>query len=204
MAGRKRRPARRLLRRWAALWSRGVGRSRVVGRAAGAWLRPWRPEVEVDVSGKRGRRLRRAIARAARSHIRALRVTPPVHLLVVVQRTVAVEGRPHASLLQVFEGGAGPRRHVLFLAASAGDRTLGDAEVVAALRHQLQHVVAAELGAPVNAAAEPVAGRAGTDPAPPPPEQPEPSPLDELAAAPAAFGGLNGGLPVPAERRERS
>ena len=93
---------------------------------------------------------------------------------------------------------------MLFLAASAGDRTLGDGEVVAALRYQLQHVVAAELGAPVNAAAEPVPGRAGTDPAAPPPGPSEPTPLDELAAAPAAFGGLNGGLPVPAERRERS
>ncbi|MCY4638940.1 MAG: hypothetical protein OXC94_01175 [Chloroflexi bacterium] len=200
MAGRKKRPRRRVARRLAAVWSRVVRRSQGLGRAASARLRPWRPEVEVDLPGKRGRRLRRAIARAARSHLRALRVTPPGHLLVVVQRTVVLDGRPLASLLQVFEGERGPRRHVLFLAASTGDRKLGDGEVVAALRHQLQRVVAAELGAPVATEAEPVAGRAEPDHTPPPSEPPEPTPLEELASSPAAFGGLNGGFPARAGR----
>ncbi len=200
MAGRKKRSRGRAVRRWAAVWSRGIRRWASLGRAAGARLRPWRPEVEVDVAGKRGRSLRRAIARAARRHLGALRVTPPAHLLVVVQRTVVLEGRPLASLLQVFQAESGARRHVLLLAASTGDRKLGDGEVVAALRQQLQRVVAAELGAPVATQAEPAAVRAESAPAPPPPETPEPTPLEELASTPAPFGSLNGGFPARAER----
>jgi hypothetical protein len=98
------------------------------------------------VNGKRGRRLRKAIARVTRSHLRALGVTPPGHLLVVVQRTVVEEERPLAALLQVFEGGEGQRRHVLFLALSVAGRQVSDEEVVATLRQQLQRVVADELG----------------------------------------------------------
>ena len=144
MAGRKKRPARRITRRWNAVRRWCAARSRGVRIAARARLRPWRPAVEVDVRGRRGRRLRRAITRVTRSHLSALGVTPPAHLLVVVQRTVVLEGQPLAALLQMFEGEGGPRRHLLFLAASAEGRKASCAEVVAALRQQLQRVVAAE------------------------------------------------------------
>ena len=192
MAGRKKRSARRITHRWAAVRRWCAARSRGVRPAAGARLRPWRPAVEVDVRGKRGRRLRRAIARVARSHLRALGVTPPGHLLVVVQRTVVLEGRPLAALLQVFEKEGSPARRVLFLAASAEGRKVPHEELLATLRQQLQQVAAADLGTPVNTATEPVPDRAEAGGFPPPPEPPETTPLEELASSPAAFGGLNG------------
>ena len=204
MAGRKKRPARRITRRWNAVRRWCAARSRGVRIAARARLRPWRPAVEVDVRGRRGRRLRRAITRVTRSHLSALGVTPPAHLLVVVQRTVVLEGQPLAALLQMFEGEGGPRRHLLFLAASAEGRKASCAEVVATLRQQLQRVVAADLGTPANTATEPVPDRAEAGGFPPPPEPPETTPLEELASSPAAFGGLNGargrGRPIGGER----
>lgn len=199
MAGRKRRAARRITHRLVAVRRWCAARARRAGIAFRARLRPWSPAVEVDVRGKRGRRLRRAAARVARNHLRALGVTPPGHLLVVVQRTVPLEGRPLAALLQIFEGGRGPTRHVLLLAASAGDRKISDDEVLATLRQQLQLVVAAELGVPANTATEPACDRPEPGGFPPPSEPPETTPLEELASSPAALGGLNGSRPGAAD-----
>ena len=199
MASRKKRRGRRIARRRAAVWNRCRQWCAGVRRAAGVRLHPWAPAVEVDVDGKRGRRLRTAIARVTRSHLHALGVTPPEHLLVVVQRTVAQEGRPLAALLQVFEGSGGRKRHVLFLALTAGDRKVGDEEVVATLRQQLQRIVAAELGTLLDTAAEPARVEREIEVAPPAPERPE-SPLDELAATPDAFRGLHGTRPIAAHR----
>ncbi len=127
--------------------------------ASGRW-RPWRPQVAVDLPGRRGRRLRRSVARAAGSHLRALGVRPPAHLLVVVQRTVAAEHRPLQALLEVYENGAGERRHVLFLALAADGRALREGEVIATLRQQLQRVASDELGAlALRVAAEPPRAR---------------------------------------------
>ena len=141
-------------RRWAAgIVSSGRSasiwcRSRLMsgGRVVARWIRPWRPVVAADVKGKRGRRLRKEIGRVTRTHFHALGVTPPAHLLVVVQRTVVEEDRPLAALLQVFEDGENRRRHVLFLALSAGGEQVSDEGVLATLRQQLQRVVADELG----------------------------------------------------------
>ena len=113
----------------------------------------------------------------ARSHLQALGVTPPGHLLVVVQRTVTMEGRPLQALLQVFEDASGRTRHVLYIALTAGGRRSSDEDVVATLRQQLQHVVAAELGtarlvALEAPAAPPAAGSVDS--------RPEPSLLDDL------------------------
>src|SRR5690606_39786598 len=64
---------------------------------------------------------------ATRTQFRALGVTPPQHLLIVVQRTVVDGDRPLASLLQVFEQPGGDRRHVLFLALAVGEESMSDA-----------------------------------------------------------------------------
>ncbi len=112
----------------------------IVGRC-----RPWTPVVLVDAKRARARRLRRAIARATRAQFRALGVTPPAHLLVVVQRTVHEE-RPLSALLQVFEDGDGLRRHLLFLALTVQGEPVGDSEVVATLRQQLHRVAGDGLG----------------------------------------------------------
>src|SRR5690606_17873842 len=111
----KRRRPRRLARwrarvasamRWCA--ARAAAGSRVIaGR-----LRPWQPAVIVDARRGRTRRLRRMLNRATRMQFHALGVTPPEHLLIVVQRSVRGD-RPLASLLEVYEDAHGARRHVL-------------------------------------------------------------------------------------------
>ncbi len=150
MSSRKRRRGPRVVARIVLALGRASALSRrrvaIGGRALAARLRPWRPVVVADVRGKRGRRLRTEIACVTRTHLRALGVTPPQHLLVVVQRTVVEEGRSLAALLQVFEDGVGRRRHVLFLALSADERQVGNEELLATLRQQLQRVVGDELG----------------------------------------------------------
>ena len=108
--------------------------------------RPWTPEVLVDAKRARARRLRRAIRRGMRAQFRALGVTPPAHLLVVVQRAVSEE-RPLAALLQVFEDAGGVRRHVLFIALTVNAEPVSDGEVVAILRQQLHRLVGDALGA---------------------------------------------------------
>ncbi len=171
-------------------------------RGVASRLRPWRPPVEADVGGKRGRRLRRAIAGTARSHLRALGVTPPGHLLVVVQRTVTMEERQLQALLQVFEDSAGRTRHVLYVALSVGGRRVADEEVVATLRQQLRHVVASELGTlrvvPLEATTvQPAAERGESVP------EPGTSPLDDLALPERAGAGPNGAFPADVMRGER-
>ena len=187
-------PAR--IRRWAGRWAAALG------RAAGSRLRPWRPAVETDVSGTRGRRLRRAVARVTRNHLRALGVAPPGHLLVVVQRTVTVGERQLASLLQVFEDADGRTRHVLYVALSVGGRRLSDEDAVATLRQQLRHVVGAELGALRVVALEAAAVPAATGDAELAAE-PEVEHLEE-ALPPARVGAdTNGAFPVDLVRAER-
>lgn len=198
---RGRRAAKRLVAPFAAAWrwsARQVARLR---RALAAHLRPWRPAVAVDVNGSRGRRLRGTIARVTRSHFAALGVTPPEHLLVVVQRTVVEEERPLAALLQVFEDGAGRRRHVLFLALSVGGRQVGDEEVIATLRQQLQRVVADELGTlRLRVPLEPARGRLPAAVVPLR-REPEPPPFDEEVPPPEVYEGYDdGAMAVAAER----
>ena len=173
---------------------------RATGRALVARLRPWQPVVAADVQGKRGRRLRNEIARVTRTHLRALGVTPPQHLLVVVQRTVVEEGRPLAALLQVFEDGEGRRRHVLFVALSADERQVSNEEVVATLRQQLQRVVGNDLGKlALSVPLEPARTRPA---AVVPIRRGQESPLfDHEAPPPEAFEGYDdGAFAVAAER----
>ena len=156
--------------------------------------------VAADVQGKRGHRLRTEIARVTRTHLRALGVTPPQHLLVVVQRTVVEEGRPLAALLQVFEDGEGRKRHVLFVALAVDGRQVSDEEVVATLRQQLQRLVGDELGTlRLSVPLEP----ARTRPAAVVPirRAQEPPLFDHEAPPPEAFEGYDdGAFAVAAER----
>ena len=157
--------------------------------------------VAADVRGKRGRRLRNEIARVTRTHLRALGVTPPRHLLVVVQRTVVEEGRPLAALLQVFEDSEGHRRHVLFVALSADERQVSNEEVVATLRQQLQRVVGDELGPlRLSVPLEPARVRPAASVVPIRRSQETP-PFDHESPPPEAFEGYDdGAFAVAAER----
>ena len=148
------------------------------------------------MDGRQGRRLRRAITRVTRDHLRGLGVAPPGHLLVVVQRTVTLEERPLESLLQVFEDAEGHRRHVLFLALTASGRDVDDEELLATLRQQLQRVVAPQLGTPVSMPRAP-------EPEPAPAEPtPWVGPFEKEASPLEAFEGRNGAFAAAAGRSD--
>ncbi len=144
---RKRRPGAvaRMATAAARLWRWCAAQVTAGWQTASRRLRPWKPVVLVDARRARARRLRGSLSRAARAQFRALGVTPPAHLLIVVQRTVHEE-RPLAALLQVFEDADGARRHVLFIALTVDGEPVGDGEILATLRQQLHRVVGDALG----------------------------------------------------------
>ena len=107
-----------------------------------------RPIVIVDARRRQARRLRRDVARAARTYARALGVELPQGLLIVVQRVV-YEGRQLNGLLQAFEGSNGHRRYVLHLALSVNGRSVNEDELLAALRHELARALEDVIGKPV-------------------------------------------------------
>ncbi len=151
------------------------------------------------MEGRQGRRLRRAITTVTLGHLRGLGVTPPGHLLVVVQHAVVLQERPVESLLQVFEDGEGRRRHVLFLALTAGDRELDDEGLVATLRQQLQRVVAPQLGTLLSMPEEPARVRPEAEPLP---DEPGPwaGPFEKEVSPLEAFESRNGAFAAAAER----
>ena len=141
----------RLARRW------GDHCRRLLRRAVyccwSAAVRLWRhlrrgPTVIIDARRRQARRLRREIARAARTYARALGVELPTGLLVVVQRVVH-EGRQLNGLLQAFDAPDGDRRYVIHLALSVNGRPVSDDELLAALRHQLTRALEDAIGKPV-------------------------------------------------------
>jgi hypothetical protein len=113
-------------------------------RAVARRLRP-APIVIVDVRRRQARRLRWQVGRAARTYARALGAELPPRLLVVVQRVV-YEGRQLNALLQAFDAPDGSRRYVLHLALSINGRQVSEDELLAALRHQLAHVLEDAVG----------------------------------------------------------
>ncbi|MDP2949770.1 MAG: hypothetical protein Q8P22_09575 [Chloroflexota bacterium] len=110
-------------------------------------LRTRGPAVIVDSRRRQARRLRREVARAARTYARALGTELPQGLLVVIQRVV-YDGRQLNGLLQAFDGASGNRRYVVHLALSVNGRQVGDDELVAALRHQLTRALEDIVGKP--------------------------------------------------------
>ena len=116
-------------------------------RAAVRRLRRPGPMIIVDVRRRQARRLRREVARAARTYARALGAEVPPRLLVVVQRVV-YEGRQLNGLLQAFDTPDGSRRYVLHLALSINGRQVSEDELLAALRHQLARVLEDAVGKP--------------------------------------------------------
>jgi len=138
-----------VVRRWASR----IGRAWLVAattcwRAAKRGLRRRGPIVIVDGRRRQGRRLRREVARSARTYARALGVELPPGLLVVVQRVVH-EGHQINGLLQAFDASNSNRRYVAHLALSVNGRQVSDDELLAALRHQLARVLEDIVGEPV-------------------------------------------------------
>lgn len=200
--GRKRRP--RLMARWAARMRSAAQRCVTLMKAG--WsatvhrLRPWKPVVIVDAKHGRARRLRRALVRATRAQFKALGLAPPEHLLVVVQRVV-LSDRPVASLLQVFDGRDGRRRHVLYLAFVVGDDSMSDGAIVSTLRQQLDEVVGEALG-PVVRAVPVTAARPPASVVPLRPVAPEPPPFDDDDVPPLddSWVPMDSGAVAAAER----
>lgn len=141
----------RVVRRWADLcWQVCLRAFGLCRRAAvRLYQRLWRrrPTVIVDARRRQARRLRRDLARAARTYARALGVELPLGMLIVVQRVV-YEGRQLNGLLQAFEGSNGHRRYVLHLALSVNGRSVNEDELLAALRHQLARALEDVIGKP--------------------------------------------------------
>jgi hypothetical protein len=117
-------------------------------RAAKRGFRRRGPTVIVDGRRRQARRLRRELARAARTYACALAVELPPGLLVVVQRVVH-EDRQLNGLLQAFDGPNGGRRYVVHLALSVNGRQVSEDEQLAALRHQVALVLQDVVGKPV-------------------------------------------------------
>ncbi len=143
----------RLLRSIRAAAGRVVRACAEVGttcwRAAVRRLRRPGPTVIVDVRRRQARRLRREVAKAARTYAQALGAEIPPRLLVVVQRVV-YEGRQLNGLLQAFDAPDGSRRYVLHLALSINGRQVAEDELLAALRHQLARVLEDVVGKPAR------------------------------------------------------
>lgn len=149
---RKKTAGRRLtdvIQRW---FNKGVYICRNVGIAC--WTAAMRrcrrgPTVIVDARRRQAQRLRRNIARVARTYARALGAQLPDSLLIVVQRIV-YEDRQLNSLLQAFETlGGGSQRYVIHLALSVNGHPVSDDELASAMRHQLTRVLKDSIGKPV-------------------------------------------------------
>jgi hypothetical protein len=142
----------RLVLRWASIGWRLCASAAGLARRMLARLyrrvRPGGPTVIIDARRRQARRLRREVARAARTYARAFGAEPPPGLLVVIQRVVH-EGRQLNGLLQAFEGADGNRRYVAHLALSVNGRQVSEDELLAALRHQLSRALEDAIGKPV-------------------------------------------------------
>ncbi|HMS71503.1 MAG TPA: hypothetical protein PKB03_00575 [Baekduia sp.] len=85
--------------------------------------------------------------RTVRGYAKALGVELPGGLALIVQRVV-FDGRQVNGLLTAFDSD-GTKRYVIQLALAVNGREVSDAELVAALRHQLAAVFADAIGKPV-------------------------------------------------------
>lgn len=105
------------------------------------------PRVIVDAPRREAWQLRRLVRRSARGYARALGVSLPDGLAVIVQRVV-FDSRQVNGLLCAFEN-EGRKRYVIQLALSVNGREVSDGELLAALRHELSAVFADAIGKPV-------------------------------------------------------
>jgi len=110
-------------------------------------IRSRRLTIIADAPRREAWQLRRLVRRTASSYAKALGVSLPNGLAIIVQRVV-FDGRQVNGLLTAFEAD-GARRYVIQLALSVNGREVSDGELVAALRHQLSAVFADAIGKPV-------------------------------------------------------
>jgi hypothetical protein len=110
-------------------------------------IRGQHPTVIADAPRREAWQLRRLVRRTARGYAKALGVSLPGGLAIIVQRVV-FDTRQVNGLLTAFESDD-EKRYVIQLALSVNGREVGDGELIAALRHELSTVFADAIGKPV-------------------------------------------------------
>ncbi len=148
---RRSRKQRCLLCRW-TIASRGQTRRSLIAGARTVRqiyrrIRNRRLTIIADAPRREAWQLRRLVRRVARSYAKALGVSLPNGLAIIVQRVV-FDGRQVNGLLTAYQSDD-EKRYVIQLALSVNGREVGDGELVAALRHELSAVFADAIGKPV-------------------------------------------------------
>jgi hypothetical protein len=105
------------------------------------------PTIIADAPRREAWQLRRLVRRVARSYAKALGVSLPNGLAIIVQRVV-FDGRQVNGLLTAYQSDD-EKRYVIQLALSVNGREVSDGELVAALRHEMSAVFADAIGKPV-------------------------------------------------------
>jgi len=110
-------------------------------------IRKRRLSIIADAPRREAWQLRRLVRRTARSYAKALGVSLPNGLAIIVQRVV-FDGRQVNGLLTAYQSDD-EKRYVIQLALSVNGREVSDGELIAALRHELSAVFADAIGKPV-------------------------------------------------------
>ncbi len=110
-------------------------------------IRGKHPTIIADAPRREAWQLRRLVRRTARSYAKALGVSLPSRLAIIVQRVVC-DGRQVNGLLTAYQSDD-EKRYVVQLALSVNGRDVSDGELIAALRHELSAVFADAIGRPV-------------------------------------------------------
>ncbi len=121
----------------------GARRARQIYRR----IRGQHPTVIADAPRREAWQLRRLVRQVATSYAKALGVSLPGGLAIIVQRVV-FDGRQVNGLLTAYQSND-QKRYVIQLALSVNGREVGDGELIAALRHELSAVFADAIGKPV-------------------------------------------------------
>jgi len=110
-------------------------------------IRSRRLTIIADAPRREAWQLRRLLRRTARSYAKALGVSLPNGLAIIVQRVV-FDGRQVNGLLTAYQSDD-EKRYVIQLALSVNGHEVGDGELIAVLRHELSAVFADAIGMPV-------------------------------------------------------
>jgi len=110
-------------------------------------IRSRRLTIIADAPRREAWQLRRLVRRTARSYAKALGVSLPNGLAIIVQRVV-FDGRQVNGLLTAYQSDD-EKRYVIQLALSVNGREVSDGELIVALRHELSTVFADAIGKPV-------------------------------------------------------
>jgi len=110
-------------------------------------IRGRRLTIIADASRREAWQLRRLVRLVVRGYAKALGVSLPNGLAIIVQRVV-FDGRQVNGLLTAYQSDD-EKRYVIQLALSVNGREVSDGELIVALRHELSAVFADAIGKPM-------------------------------------------------------